>query len=319
MKNVICLILAGITLNYACAQTALPEYEWKVTLKVVDEIGQPVAGAKTGVGYFTNSVGTSTKGLTDTNGIFIVSHRAHSGILGFSAEKAGYYPTREPSYDLGFTYDSARWNPTITLILKKIGQPIPMFAQNAQIQIPETGKPLGFDLVEFDWVAPYGKGKQADFIFQAERRWVSRNDFDSAVKLTFSNKGDGLIPVSVPLNQGSELRLSAIAPSDGYVSELSKHLSHTPANGWIDDERDGNKEQNYYFRVRTVLDEQGNVKSALYGKIYDDLALDPINSKTIKIFFTYYLNPTPNSRNVEFDPKRNLIKNLKPLEGVEAP
>ena len=33
----------------------------------------------------------------------------------------------------------------------------------------------------------------------------------------------------------------------------------------------------------------------------------------------YYLNPEPNLRNMEFDPKRNLMKNLKPLEGVDAP
>jgi hypothetical protein len=30
-------------------------------------------------------------------------------------------------------------------------------------------------------------------------------------------------------------------------------------------------------------------------------------------------NPEPNSRNMEFDPKQNLFKNLKPLEQVAAP
>lgn len=205
------------------------------------------------------------------------------------------------------------------MILKKIGEPIPMYVRKARISMPEVSKPIGFDLIEYDWIAPYGKGKQADLIFQAERRWVSRNDFDSTVKLTFSNPGDGLIPISVPVNQGSELRMSATAQSGGYISEFSKGLSHTPASGWKDNEREGNKEQNYYLRVRTVLDEQGNIKSALYGKIYDDFAIDPINSKTIKIFFTYFLNPTPNSRNIEFDPKQNLFKNLSPLEKVTAP
>lgn len=34
---------------------------------------------------------------------------------------------------------------------------------------------------------------------------------------------------------------------------------------------------------------------------------------------SYYLNPTINDRNVEFDPKQNLIKNLKPLEQVKEP
>ena len=66
--------------------------------------------------------------------------------------------------------------------------------------------------------------------------------------------------------------------------------------------------RNYYFRVRTKLDENGNVVSARYGKIYGDF-----------MQFSYYFNPTPNDRNVEFDPKQNLMTNLKPDEGVNEP
>jgi hypothetical protein len=65
---------------------------------------------------------------------------------------------------------------------------------------------------------------------------------------------------------------------------------------------------NYYIRVRTKVDDRGNIVSAHYGKIYGDF-----------MQFKYYLNPTINDRNVEFDPKQNLMKNLKPLEGVDAP
>ena len=97
MKTSICLILTIIATT-AFAQTSL--HKWKVTLKVVDEVGQPVVGAKAGVGYFSKSLPASIDGLTDTNGIFMASHSAHSGLLGFVAEKAGYYTTREPSYDL---------------------------------------------------------------------------------------------------------------------------------------------------------------------------------------------------------------------------
>ena len=35
--------------------------------------------------------------------------------------------------------------------------------------------------------------------------------------------------------------------------------------------------------------------------------------------FKYYLNPTPNDRDVEFDPKHNLLTNLKFDEGVSQP
>jgi hypothetical protein len=318
MEKWILLILTAVAVSPVCAQNPT-DHEWKVTLKVVDDTGQPVVGANASVGYYSQSRPASIDGLTDTNGIFMAAHSAKSGHLGFSAEKSGYYTTREASYDLGFAYDATRWNPVQTIILKKIGQPIPLHARNARIEIPKVGEAVGFDLVEYDWVAPYGKGKRSDLICLADRRWVSRNDFDCALRVTFTDKGDGFIPVSVPPNQGSKLRLAAIAPSEGYVAELSKSLGNTPVGGWKDDEREGNKGQNYYFRVRTVLDDQGNVVSALYGKIHDDFALDPINSKTLKILFTYYLNPTPNDRNVEFDTKRNLAKNVKPLEEVKAP
>lgn len=296
-------------------QAQATQHEWKATLKVTDEIGRPLGGVNTKVYYLsTNAV----VGLTDTNGVFIASHHDGSENLTFEAAKEGYYPFRL-QYHLGRRYSLDKWNKVQSVILKKIGKPIPMYARNARIEIPSGENSLGFDLIAYDWVAPYGKGKQADLIFCPKRRWVSRNDFDASITITFANKGDGLAPVSAPPNQGSKLRLAAIAPLDSYISSISKTLSNTPANGWIDNERNGNNGQNYYFRIRTVLDGEGNVKSALYGKIYDDFALDPINSKTVKIFFTYYLNPEANSRNVEFDTEHNLFKNLSPRELVEQP
>ena len=66
--------------------------------------------------------------------------------------------------------------------------------------------------------------------------------------------------------------------------------------------------RNYFFRVHTVLDENGNIKSVLYGKIYGDF-----------LKFSYYLNPTPNDRSVEFDPKQNILKNLGEFEQVTEP
>jgi hypothetical protein len=53
--------------------------------------------------------------------------------------------------------------------------------------------------------------------------------------------------------------------------------------------------------VRSKLDEDGNIISANYGNNYGDF-----------MSFIYNFNPTPNDRNVEFDPSRNLLK----IEGV---
>ena len=50
------------------------------------------------------------------------------------------------------------------------------------------------------------------------------------------------------------------------------------------------------------------MKSANYGKIYGEF-----------MNFTYYLNPTPNDPNMEFDPMRNLLTGLKDSEKVPTP
>lgn len=304
-----------------CGQGAAPE--WRVVLNVIDDAGQPVSGAVAKVWYHLppphdQSIAMTNKtGLTDSNGVFIASGRSRTVELIYEAQKDGYYSAGK-SYELGhaFEYTPEKWNPTLTLVLHKIGRPAPMYARKARIELPEAEKPVGFDLIESDWVAPYGKGKQSDFVFEVHRRWVSRRDFDSALTLTFANPGDGFLPAVAPPNRASALRISPAAPAQGYEPRLTRRLSHTPAGGWQTDE---SKERNYYFRVRTVLDEKGGSKSALYGKIHGDIVIDPINSKTMIVQFTYYLNPTPNDRNVEFDPKRNLLQGLKAAERVDAP
>jgi hypothetical protein len=54
--------------------------------------------------------------------------------------------------------------------------------------------------------------------------------------------------------------------------------------------------KNYIFRVNTILDKNGNVKSAQYGKIYGDF----------EEVLTTYFNPEPNSRELEYDMQHNL-------------
>jgi len=43
----------------------------------------------------------------------------------------------------------------------------------------------------------------------------------------------------------------------------------------------------------------------MYGKIKGKIEFEPRRSKTAKIYLYYYLNPDY-TRNLEFDPKRNL-------------
>jgi hypothetical protein len=317
MRYLAAFLSVALTTSSVPAQTNQPDHLWNVTVHVVDETGEPVEGASAGVGFFygPRSTPSSIDGLTDSNGIFKASHTAFAGTLSVSVEKTGYYRTWS-QYDLGYQYDPLKWNVVTDLVLKKIVAPISMYARNAQVEIPALNKPVSFDLGECDWVAPYGRGKHADVVFEAHRRWTSRRDFDCTLNVTFPNSGDGLASARTQISGGSSgPRLFRAAPLDGYFPAASCQSSNTPAAGL----KENAKVENYYFRVRTVLDQQGMVKSALYGKIYGDFTLDPINSKTTWILFTYYLNPEPNSRNIEFDPARNLFRNVSPLQQVKAP
>jgi hypothetical protein len=315
MKNLTCIFITALALNFAHAQ--VPEPAWNATVTVLDETNSPVANANVEMSFYVKTKpgesesGGNVQGLTDTNGVVLLSH-PNTGSIGvaFQATKAGYYPTTQSHEFVEFKDgDPEKWNPTVTLMLKKIGSPIPMYAKYVENGPPVFNEPVGYDLMIGDWVAPHGKGQTADIIFTGQLDKKSKNDFDYKLTVSFPKSGDGIQEFIVPptrfAGQGSELRSPHETPADGYQSQVIRTMSRHPGQQSIDD-HDGNR--NYFFRVRTVLDENGNVKSALYGKIYGDF-----------MQFKYYLNPTPNSRNVEFDPKQNLLGSLKSFEQVKDP
>jgi hypothetical protein len=301
MKHLIYLI--SILIAASSFGQGIPPQEWNATITVVDESGQPVSGANVSVIFWTltttdKRISTNISGLSDKNGVFRVSH-VYTGApdMLFRATKAGFYTTSKP-YDLGDYYSVGRWNPELKLLLKKMGKPIVMCAKRIDTHPPATGKPIGFDLQTGDWVPPYGAGKAADIFFQWNQTKRSRLDYDSKLVVSFPNPGDGIQEFTVnPGESGSDLRSPHEAPANGYAPNVERvNISHPPeAVKW-----DYNPNRQYFFRVHTVLDERGNVKSAIYGKIYGDF-----------MHFTYYLNPTPNDPNVEFDPKRNLLSGQK--------
>jgi len=314
-------VLSGLLLAVAAVELPLA----KVTLHVIDEDGNNLSNVDANITFLNpiHKTGTwgssdtfSRSGKTDSNGLFLIEQRAGFQIH-YAASGANCYKTTG-RFDFKTEKDGQYqpWNPVFTVLLKKIIHPIPMYARRLQTEVPMLDQPVGFDLMEGDWVAPYGKGKQDDFIFALKRRFVNRRDYEAIVTLTFSNRADGLHAVKTQTEYGSELRLPRIAPESGYVFETTTSVG---AGAGKPAHEDARPDRSYLFRVRTVLDENNRPTSGLYGKIDGDIRLDSINSKTCILLFTYYLNPTPNDRNVEFDPKRNLFANLKSDERVTMP
>lgn len=317
MKKVIFLLFAIAIINCARAQTSLPQHDWHVTLKIVDESGQPIAGASAGVGFYWVTPPPDRKytaggidGVTDTNGVFKASHASEFCTLHFVVQKAGYYTTGS-QYSAGSEYDPLKWNPTLTLTLRKVGQPVAMYAKRVETKIQKENEPVGFDLTAGDWVSPFGTGKNADLFFTVNRKIVSTSEYEADLKLTFPNRGDGIVVAPAEPEIGSAFKTARVAADSGYQPEHSWHYSNS-----------GGPESvfGYFIRVRTQLDENGNVKSALYGKIRGDFRFYAgTKAPRAGMGFDYYLNPVPNSRNMEFDPKQNLFGNLPSLEEISEP
>lgn len=296
--------------------TNLAPYPAQLTIKVLDDNGNSIEGITVGASTFSKHIsgdnfGTdkyeTVTGVTDTNGITTLAFPCITGEAAYNARPfAGFYGT-VGSQNIRLTNVVAGkwqpWNPTLEIVLKQKGIQVPMYHREIrEIKIPVETKPVGFDLMVGDWIAPYGKGEASDFVFTLERKPMPEvpvreiPPFDVTLTLSFSNDGDGIQSVFAPLRGVSELRLPRQAPSDGYEPVLVKH--HYKERGQPA-HIEFREDQNYFFRVRTKKDAQGNIISALYGKIDGDFT----GGIAGKISFTYYLNPESNSRNMEYNGK----------------
>jgi hypothetical protein len=132
--------------------------------------------------------------------------------------------------------------------------------------------------------------------------------------------GNGIQEFKIkPQNSKSAFRSPRQAPPDGYIQEVRVRKVRKPGlplSEWIDDVKN---QKDYFLRIRTVLDENGRVKTALYGKLYRAFAFAGAGKGSYFVIGAYYVNPEPNSRNMEFDPGQNLFKKLKRSEQVDKP
>jgi hypothetical protein len=183
-------------------------------------------------------------------------------------------------------------------------------------EFPAIGRFIGYDLIANDWVAPHGKGLHNDFLFKVViDRAVSINDYDATLFMKISSQGDGLIEYSPDISNGkSLLRFPHHAPVNGYSGELVQHYERTPGISVTGTSGYPEYETNYFFRVRTELDKDGNVTGGLYGKIHGKIKLSNftlrIKDKKPFLSFNYYLNPNNNDTNIEYDPEKNLFKDV---------
>jgi hypothetical protein len=294
----------------------------KLTVRLADDAGSPIAGYKVRASWYDDDASEATREAgggwkkevwtgrfaeTDSSGLAGFDLRLWTNEVGFnliqglSGKEDKFYLTKLPIHRFE-RVENDRWipeNPVIDAVIKRKLKPIPMFAKSytpgssEDLWPPSVGKNYYYDFEVGAWVSPSGDGKSGDISFSIEYQESPNGDYHQTIRVGFPRKGDGLIAFERDLQTGSELVSDHEAPKDGYQPVVL--LRRSSVNGIIRD--DAKEERNYYFRVRTEVDAEGRIVSANYGKIYGDF-----------MSFIYYFNPTPNDRNVEFDPSRNLFR-----------
>ena len=318
-------VMLGIELNVWAQQPAallpsLPKGE--ITVHAVGENAAPVPGAKVTLAFeepnpkWGSPREQSVSGFTDNDGNFTGSGPCPL-VIGGKAQLSGYYLSFLPKYH--FTDVQAGkcqpWNPTVDVLLKKIINPIPMYAKKVRTEVPALDQAIGFDLAAGDWVRPFGNGANSDFIVTMTRTSHDPADYSIKLLLAFSGKGDGVLAIPDIPDQGtSVLKLPRSAPADGYAPTWDT-ISNHGSFGLSPSQQKG---LGYFFRIRTVLQDDGHAKQGLYGKIDGNIGIVGAATAHPGITFTYYFNPT-GTTNLEFDPAKNLLKNLNEDEQVQSP
>ena len=221
-KLLICLAaLLGVAAVDAVKKlSTLPKL--RVTARVIDESGNPMSGALVSFvfGEPNNAKAiVKVEGVTRSDGLF-TGEGYSDGSYGAGISKDGFYRSGLGAAPVSGIVNG-RWEPwdkTYDAILRPIGNPVPFYAKRVQTDIPVLDQPCGYDLEKGDWVAPYGKGTKADFIFKGHRDFKSRNDFEVRVEMAFSSRRDGVLKTELPaIGRYSSFKWEREAPQGGYA------------------------------------------------------------------------------------------------------
>jgi hypothetical protein len=255
-----------------------PQYEWKTPIefygRVLDQNKQPIPGVEVDMSWTDMSPkGTSAvTATTDAEGKFSITGIQGKNLGIRSLSKDGYLEARK-SNPHSFEY-AGFWeptyhvpdpaNPVIFHMLKK-GPSEPMIHRGPTLLgARNDGTPTSFDLITGRRAAA-GSG---DIAVPITRGPKTSNRFDWRATVV-GRGGTGLIE--------SNDEFMVMAPADGYQPQWTFGQKATAK-----------------FYVKT-----GDGK---YARV--EMRIIPEYNETAAVDLTLYLNPTPGSRNLEFDPNK---------------
>ena len=310
-------------------------------------------------GHFEDDKSKSYKGLTNQLGKFTAEDEIIFSTVLWLDKKKYYSIRKDSLLSMVPEKNRQNVSHEITFTMRQIKTPIALYGKVVNRAIPEQNKPIGYDLLIGDWVKPYGKGDNGDFFVSCNNKcdgfkdgrkldeliklvkdghlnnpsskesyfdglkrfyekeqdytyedgaYQSMGHWNGKIQITFPNKDEGITEVKDGFHSYSELTMPHEAPENGYQKDWSREDDNAGA-------RLTSSEIGYFLRTRVKHDEKGKIVSANYSKIVTDFNFDPRG----RLEFSYLFNPTPNDRNLEFDPKKNLFTNLEFREEIRKP
>jgi hypothetical protein len=292
---------------------------------VKNEEGEPLAGVEVRA-YFSGPYASDPdKAKTDDDGRVTLRGKATlQASVSSGGKDSKWYRSSSVIIPRGIDpiEDGGQIEEKRTLILRERKNPIPLVARKVDILFPAENVWIGFDFEVGQFVIPYGEGGKSDMLFKVNcdgdteiiERWntIRYKTVDSTLWIRFPCAGEGWLAVAkADLANYCVLTMPQKAPVDGYLAERVIEKNKLEDVGMP-------SKLGLFMRVRRSELPDGK-EQYNYLKLNKDMKFRPFESGTHTsdlgkpktyggIKFTYFYNPTPNDRNLEFDPKKNLAK-----------
>jgi len=280
----------------------------KEILRVVDQDGMPVTNARIYGSFWPGDNGKQyilVDGLTNKEGEY-VAEGVSKWKLTYQVTKVGYYKSKGAIDYLAATnvpvVVNGKWQPYGTIrsiALKKMEDPQELVCRNSltSFKIPAYDTWLAFDFERYQFLAPYGVGKNSDVLLRFTLNNPSRGDYHMKMEVSFTN-----MPCAgaytMKKDDFSDFKSVYHADTNAiyqqsFLYSFDRDPHKRPAVVEL------GKDEYLVFRTRTKVNEKGRLIFANYGVLYGPWAF--VGPGGMKISFLAF-NPTPNDTNLE--PKR---------------
>lgn len=281
----------------------------KITLRVVDSKGAPVADALVGGGFYNHDEkGHNFEERTNEKGEVTLEDTC-VGDLNFGVMKNGYYSTGTTYWFFKNYFDCVKdrrwipWNPTVEIVLKERRNPIRMVVKSVDLNLPLKNTEYGVDLLMGELVSPDGKGQVADVLVKCwgDKPYPPSRNFTNELLFVSASIEGGFIRKKK--DTWSEFVSDHEAPEAGYSADF--HLSTKRSEAKVFENIELSESDYLIFKLTRGSD-NGSGKHSWYGKIYGPLihGIMTNDREGAGVKFTYYLNPTPDDRNLEAEGSR---------------